>query len=447
MIQRFHNNLIKQEVEKCLDKQTFISSEHNLTTKLLDRDLINTDTAIEHSIRSFATSYLHKNDPNSFYQILSRKGTPLYTDEHFPIVDSPEELKDLSPRQMSYVIRPLGSKHYLYVASCYFVINQSIILYSAKDISSIYNEKNDYYSFFIKLDIFICSMFAFFMFFISRQLTRPIQALTHSTREIASGKFSERIPIYSKDEFGSLSKDFNSMADTIEEKINELEFSNAAQKTFINNFTHELKTPLTSIIGYANILRSSKYNEKLFIEASDYIYKEGKHLEKVSLKMMDLIYARSSELELIPLDIPQLLAEVQGSLKARLDEKEVTLEISAESYIFSSDPILMRMLLSNLIENAIKASKPHSSIQINLNVSSKVTLSIIDHGIGISPEHLNRLCEPFYMVDKARSRKNHGAGIGLSICKEIANLHHIELSITSQVQKGTTITLVFPNES
>ena len=88
-----------------------------------------------------------------------------------------------------------------------------------------------------------------------------------------------------------LSNHFNLMAQTVEDKINELEVSNIEKETFINNLTHELKTPLTSIIGYANLIRTSKYNEELFFEAADYIYKEGKRLEQMAFKMMDLIYA------------------------------------------------------------------------------------------------------------------------------------------------------------
>ena len=454
LIQKFHNNVVKQEVDKCLEKQAFVTSELNLTALLMDRSYITSDSTLEDCINQFVANYIPSNSTEDFYQILKEDGTPLYQGINFPMVECPGELSALSSNQTTYIIRSLGNHtYYLYIASAYNVFGQPITLYYAKNISSIYAEKYSYYAFFIKLDLFICCTFAFFMFFISRLITEPIRTLTFSTREIASGKFSERIPIHTHDEFGCLSKDFNSMAETIEEKINELEYSNAAQKTFINNFTHELKTPLTSIIGYANLLRSSKYNEKLFIEAADYIYKESRHLEKVSLKMMDLIYARESNLEFVPADILQLLIDVKAFLKPKLEEKNMELEIQGEPYVFLSDQILMHMLVSNLIENAIKASDSHSTIEVYLdnscleNSSSGISLSIIDHGIGIPAEHLAKLCEPFYMVDKSRSRKNHGAGLGLSICKEIANLHHIELIISSELQKGTTVKLVFPQKS
>ena len=449
LIQRFHNNVVKQEIDKCLEKQDFVTSELNLTALLMDRSYITSESTLEDCINQFVANYIPSNSTQNFYQILKGDGTPLYQDAKFPMVECPEELSNLSSNQTTYIIRFLGNRtYYLYMASNYNVFGQPITLYCAKNISSIYTEKYSYYAFFIKLDLFICCTFAFFMFFISRLITQPIRALTFSTREIASGKFSERIPIHTHDEFGCLSKDFNSMAETIEDKINQLEYANAAQKTFINNFTHELKTPLTSIIGYANLLRSSRYNEKLFVEAADYIYKESKHLEKVSLKIMDLIYARESNLEFVPIDILQLLSDVKAFLKPKLEEKEIELTIQGEPYIFLSDQILMHMLLSNLIENAIKASDVHSTIEAVLeNSPSEISLSIIDHGIGIPAEHLAKLCEPFYMVDKSRSRKNHGAGIGLSICKEIANLHHIELIISSEFQKGTTVKLVFSQKS
>ena len=216
----------------------------------------------------------------------------------------------------------------------------------------------------MKLDILICSLFAVFMFFISRLITKPINTLIASTQKISLGQYSERVRIKSKDEFNVLSNHFNLMAQTVEDKINELEVSNIEKETFINNLTHELKTPLTSIIGYANLIRTSKYNEELFFEAADYIYKEGKRLEQMAFKMMDLIYAKTQEIKLTPEKIMRIIYEVEKSLIVKLKDKNIDLIIEGEECILDVDKDLIKMALCNLVDNAIKASENNSKIYL-----------------------------------------------------------------------------------
>lgn len=364
----------------------------------------------------------------------------------FPVSNEKEELENLSVGKINYIIRTVDYKQYLYVSSLVNVYNSQVKVHYAKDISSIYVERMNQYTLFMKLDVLICSLFAVFMFFISRLITKPINTLIASTQKISQGQYSERVKIKSKDEFNMLSNNFNVMAQTIEDKINELEMSNIEKETFINNLTHELKTPLTSIIGYANLIRTSKYNEELFFEASDYIYKEGKRLEQIAFKMMDLIYAKTQEIKLIPERIMPIVLEVKKSVSVKLKDKDIDLIIEGEDCILNMDKDLIKMALCNLIENAIKASENNSKINLKVsNLNDKTIIFVRDSGSGISKEHLDKIWQPFYVVDKARSRKSNGAGIGLSICKKIAEVHKADIKINSELGKGTEVNITFTN--
>ncbi|AIY79987.1 HAMP domain-containing histidine kinase [Clostridium botulinum] len=453
LIQKLHNNLLEKEVEKCLSEQKIVSSEFRINSLALQKIYyLNTAPDINMSISTLMSEYnslLDREDgQHGEIEILDQQNKILYSDVKFPVSDEKQELENLSVGKTNYIIKTLDGKQYLYVSSLVNVYNVPIKIHYAKDISNIYIEKINQYALFMKLDILICSLFAIFMFFVSRLITKPINTLIDSTQKISLGKYSERVRIKSKDEFNVLSNHFNLMAQTIEDKINELEISNIEKETFINNLTHELKTPLTSIIGYANLIRTSKYNEELFFESADYIYKEGKRLEQMAFKMMDLIYAKTQEIKLTPEKIMPIIYEVKKSLLVKFKDKNIDLIIEEEDCILDVDKDLIKIALCNLVENAIKASRNDSKIYIRVFVlNDKIFISVLDSGTGMTKEHLDKIWQPFYVVDKARSRKNNGAGIGLSICKKIAEIHNADIKINSELGKGTEVTIIFNQSS
>ena len=448
LIQKFHSNLLEKEVEKCLSEEKLTATELRINSISLKGRYSDTSLGINISISNLISEYVSsinlENSNNGNIEILDSQNKILYSDMKFPVSNEKKELENLSVGQINYIIRTVDNKQYLYVGNLVSVYNSQIKIHYAKDISSIYIEKMNQYALFLKLDILICSLFAVFMFFISRLITKPINTLIASTQKISLGHYSERVVLKSKDEFNVLSNHFNLMAQTIEDKINELEMSNIEKETFINNLTHELKTPLTSIIGYASLIRTSKYNEELFFEAADYIYKESKRLEQMAFKMMDLIYAKTQEIKLAPEKIMRIIYEVEKSIIVKLQDKNIDLIIEGEECILDVDKDLIEMALSNLLENAIKASDNNSKIYLKVsNLNNKTSISIMDSGLGMAKEHLDKIWQPFYVVDKARSRKSNGAGIGLSICKKIAEVHSADIKINSELGKGTEVTITF----
>lgn len=443
LINKIYNDSLKEEVDKGLGNQELISSELYINYRL-SGDLMYLD-GLEKQLKENIYKCMNDVDKKDGYvEILDKENNIIYNDAKFKFLSDRKELKLASKNQKKFIIRTINREQYLFVTSLIDLNGVNLKLSYIKDISNIYKEKINYYTFFIYIGIFISIIFAIFMFLFIRKITDPIDKLINSTKKIAQGEYSERVNINSRDEFESLSNNFNLMADTIEDKIKELEKNNLDKQNFIDNLTHELKTPLTSIIGYANLLRTSKYNEKVFFEASDYIYKEGKRMEQMAFKMMELISLKPGNIDFKEEKIMSIVTEVKKSLFHKLNDKSIELIIEGQDFSIMVEKDLIKIMICNLVDNAIKASEIDSQIHVKLyNLESEWRIEVIDNGIGIPKESINKIGQPFYMVDKSRSRKNNGAGIGFSICRRIAEVHNAEIKIKSEINKGTKVIVVF----
>lgn len=445
IIEKIHNETLKREVDRCLSEHLSIYSGVNLslpvynTLKRYSRNISSDDEILSKAINDYYKKY---NDKNVYVEIIDANNKSVFSNINFKMPDKREELKSLQPDTRQYIIKDIGNKSFIFISNLININNKSYTFTYVRNISEIYKERETEYVFFIKLDLVVSLVFMVFMYFVSKYITKPIQNLIGATKRIIKGNFSEKVEINSKDEIGILAENFNIMTEVVEEKINELERNNNEKQRFIDNLTHELKTPLTSIIGYANLLRTTKYNEEIFIDGLDYIYKEGKRLEKLSFKLMDLILLKKEEFKLQNESIKNIAFEVKGSLLPKLIEKNINLVINDNDLELLMERDLMKVLLSNLIDNAIKASKVNSEIHIGIN-KDNYEVVIQDYGIGIPEEHLDKIFEPFYMIDKSRTRANNGAGLGLSICKRILDIHNGSFKVESEVDKGTSVRLIF----
>lgn len=439
LIGKIHNNSLKGEVDRGLSNQEIISSQLYINYRM-----VQSPGDLKDFKKNLYECMNRVDKKDGYVEVLDKKNNYIYNSANFKVPGNRKELQVSSGSKKSFIIRTLNGKQYLFVSSLINLNGVNFKLSYIKDISNIYKQKTDYYTFFIYIGIFISVIFAVFMFLFIRKATEPINNLISSTKKISQGEYFERVKINSKDEFGSLSNNFNLMADTIEDKINELEKNNLEKQNFINNLTHELKTPLTSIIGYANLLRTSKYNEKIFFEASDYIYKEGKRMEQMAFKMMELISVKPENIDFKEEKIMDILLEAKKSVFHKLNDKNIELIIDGQDFNVMIEKDLIKILICNLVDNAIKASKVNSKIYIKLyNLEGEKKIEVIDSGIGIPKESLNKIGQPFYMVDKSRSRKNNGAGIGFSICRRIAEVHNAKINIESEINEGTKVSIIF----
>ncbi len=273
-------------------------------------------------------------------------------------------------------------------------------------------------------------------------LTHQLHRLTVTARKIAEGDISKRSRIRSKDEIGQLSRDFDAMAEKLHSNIHSLEAEMEKQERFMGSFAHELKTPMTSIIGFADLLRQGNLDESTRMMAAQYIYSEGHRLERLSFKLLELLLLKKDTVTMTSVYLPSFLEEIQRSMMPGLKEKGIRLICKSDLGNARLEPDLVKSLLYNLVDNASKAMEQEGVIAIRATlIPGGCQFQVADNGRGMKSEELDRITEAFYRVDKARSRSQGGAGLGLALCKQIVLLHNGTIQFTSQPGKGTRVTV------
>lgn len=279
-------------------------------------------------------------------------------------------------------------------------------------------------------------------------LTRRVARLSGMAQEIASGNYSQRIPVGSGDEVGQLAELFNRMASAVEEKVHELSESAERNEDFVRNFAHELKTPLTSVIGYADRLYQKELPREEQRAAALTIWNEGMRLEALSHKLMELALLDQGQFVLQEMRADLLLQEFSRELACWLEEKGITLSCRVEEGEIHGDYDLLKSVFLNLVDNCAKAGATHIGITGAGKpdaASPGYEIAVSDNGTGIPPGEMARITEAFYMVDKSRSRKQHGAGIGLSLADRIVKLHGGRMWFEGNREKGTTVRVWLPS--
>ena len=368
------------------------------------------------------------------------------------IMNSSSTYKEMKPSDENIcnsIIWKEGGNYYLQLCSSLNIntenldISQMDIVY---DITSVYAARAQEQNTFRLLLIAIFVVGSITSMIAASLLTKPLEKLSSLAQHISNGDYSARLHIHSGDEIEALANDFNNMADTIEDNISELHFSMEKQEQFMGSFAHELKTPMTSIIGYADLLRSQNMSEDETNEAANYIFSEGKRLESLSLKLLDLLVVKNQETILTPTDPSLAIRNVINVMKPELAKEHITLKSSCRKGCCMMDIDLFQSLIINIIDNARKAIDDNGLIHVAGTVRDDNYVIIIkDNGRGMPPEEITRISEAFYRIDKSRSRAQGGAGLGLAICSKIAEIHQAKIKYKSAVGRGTVGTITLPN--
>lgn len=270
---------------------------------------------------------------------------------------------------------------------------------------------------------------------------RPLLLLKDAAAAISEGNYQVRIDDSRKDEIGQLAKSFNHMATTVQENIEALTNTNETQRRMLGSLAHELKTPMTAIMGYADTLLTVRLSDRRREQALTYIGRECRRLSRLSVKMLELTELYEEKEQVVDFEkcqVRDLLENVRQLMKFKLSEKNICLETECipEDLSWEMDQDMMVSFLVNLVDNAYKASENGGKIFMKADEQG---ITVKDQGQGIPEEELNRVTEAFYMVDKSRSRSFGGAGLGLALCKEIAELHGARLIIKSIEGTGTSV--------
>lgn len=293
--------------------------------------------------------------------------------------------------------------------------------------------------------VLVSLLLAVGLFFVLRSLSKPLEKLARSANLFAEGDFSIRAIQKGNDEIGTLADSFNAMADTAVQNITEIGEVAQQNARMAANLSHEIRTPLTAIQGYAEYMRLAELSAEEQNSALAYIISESSRLQKIAQRMLQLSTLEHEVIELEPVCLATCIEQAVQAVRPKAEKAGLTLNVAAIADMqIMGDAILLESLLINLLDNAIKACSEGGKVSITIQrEESLAVLEITDTGRGLSEEEIGRLGEPFYRPDKARSRKEGGAGLGVALCTQIAALHHAELHYTSAVQQGTTVTLKF----
>ena len=344
----------------------------------------------------------------------------------------------------AYRIIRQGDHYYIQTGSAVDALDRVLYLETLKDVSEVFYERAMGFTVYRRITVLMLLVGAVIMHFISSWLTKPIRLLTRATRRMAAGDYDYRARKVSNDELGQLTLDFNRMAEALEDNINKLEEEIQAREDFVGAFAHELKTPLTSIIGYADMLRSRKLDEETSFLSANYIYTEGKRLETMSLRLLDILVTKRGEAEFQKVSTESIFDYLKDTFISR---DGISFLYTYDKDILWVEANLIKTVLVNLLDNACKASEEGGTVEVTgITETEGYRFTVKDYGVGIPKEEQAKITKAFYMVDKSRSRSKNGAGLGLALCAEILALHGSYLEIESAPGEGSSISFVLKGE-
>lgn len=280
--------------------------------------------------------------------------------------------------------------------------------------------------------VLLCAAIGSLLMFIATKLiSKPIEHISDLTKEIAKGNFDVQIHYKSEDEIGILANNFNLMT----KELKNMEY---LRKDFISNVSHEFKTPIASIQGFAEIIKDKNLPPGKFEEYVDIIIEETKRLNNLSSNMMRLSRLDNQVIQnnrrLFSLD--EQLRKTVLLLEEYWSKKNLELDIDLEEVSFDGDEELVQQVWLNIIGNAIKFSYDNGTIYLSLKENPKtIVVEIRDEGIGISEESKERIFERFYQGDSSRSKA--GSGLGLAIVKKIIEICGGSIAFESKLGEGT----------
>lgn len=356
---------------------------------------------------------------------------------------SKNKVDDMNWNERGYIIRQKGQDKYIQAFRPVSLLDVTCYVETIRDVTEIFDNQRAQYRMLLQLMLGILAAAGTLTFIMSHVLMRNIMSLSKVTQQIANGNYSERVSIRGEDEISVLAKNFNQMSNQLEEKMEALHQEIENREMFIGAFSHELKTPLTSIIGYSDMLRTKELSEENQKICANYIYSEGRRLEGLSMRMLELIVVRNRAINPVKTDINQMIQDIKQMVFLQLKNEGVQMLTEIEPAFVWMEPEIMKTVFINLIDNARKSmNEGGGTVWIwGKVIEGGYEIIVRDDGQGMNEEELERIIKPFYMVDKSRARLQGGAGLGLAICTEILELHGFEMKFESKDQVGTKVTV------
>ena len=270
--------------------------------------------------------------------------------------------------------------------------------------------------------------------FLTKSIVAPVEQLARNMEQLGSQKTY---------------KELQPFIDTIVKQHEDLKKNASMRQEFSANVSHELKTPLTSISGYSELIESGIAGDADTQRFAGEIHRNANRLLTLindTLRLSEMDVAQEVP-EMADVDLYQIAQNVTGTLQLNAQNHEITLQIKGQSAVVRANRMMMEELIYNLTDNAIRYNNRGGKVEVSVYPKDEqVELMVSDTGIGISPEHQQRIFERFYRVDKSRSKQTGGTGLGLAIVKHIVAQHQAQLQLESELGKGTKIRVLFPGK-
>ena len=283
------------------------------------------------------------------------------------------------------------------------------------------------------------------LYFLLRRVMKPVQELTQTVDGMRSGNLAVRVKVKGSDDIAVLSEHFNEMAEKIQKDIFQIQKEAQAKQSFVDNFAHELKSPITSIYGFAEYVQKANVPKQEITECMEFIMKESKRLLNLSYMLLDMARMRDKGITMQEISLNEVFEGIRKPLEKKGEESGVKVAFFCGEERIYGNKTLLESLLYNLAHNGICACQEGGTVTVATEcIRGSICLTVEDTGCGISDEEIDKITEPFYRIDKARSREEGRAGLGLSLCKQIVALHGAEITFSSKEEKGTKVTVLFP---
>ncbi len=283
---------------------------------------------------------------------------------------------------------------------------------------------------------------------IARSFARPLGIVAQAAEEVARGNLDLQLEIRQPAEMRRLVDSFNAMT-------REVKAARQAQRDFVANVSHDLKTPLTSIQGYAQaLLDGTASTPETQRRAASVIYEEATRMHRLVEQLLELARLDAGQIQMarVPMDLSELLSACVDRQRLRAQERGISLKLDVPGSLpIVGDPDRLFQVFTNLLDNALTYTPAEGRVEVSAEMTTEeegtwAVVSVTDNGPGIPPEELPRLFERFYRVDKAR-RRGGGSGLGLAIVKELVEAHHGRVRAESVVGRGTRFTVWLPAEA
>lgn len=279
-------------------------------------------------------------------------------------------------------------------------------------------------------------------------VTKPLMEITEELRKLKDQNLEIHFKEYAYEEMNMIADTIMEMSKAVKESMKQIEFEKMVRQEFFSNASHELKTPLTSVRGYIELLENDMVtDDKQRKEFLSRIKKETQNMTNLinDILMISRLETKEAEVVLSELQICPLVDEVCTSLEPLAKQCDVTIEMNCKPLTITANLQHMKELFTNLMNNAIKYNKPGGKVTVTVtSEADEIIIIVEDTGIGIPEESKQRVFERFYRVDKGRSKKIGGTGLGLSIVKHIVNYYNGVIELDTKLNKGSKFTVHLP---